>query len=240
MSSSSSEKVAPSVPSQGRTSSSKMPQVISTGWSSRFLPTAGPSMPERSMIAGVWIPPAASATARARTVTSWPSSGARPRRRAALPSSIRTRVDGGVHEDARAVVVGVLEPGLHRGLLGADLAAVVAEAADLLLCSPCSCAASPRSASRARRGPCASTWSRSEGMLLSELIAIRSQTASRLSSKSWPAQSESPKSRPSSPRARGRAGGSTRCSSRPCRRRGTSRRAGRCSGRRVATPPPFR
>ena len=39
------------------------------------------------------------------------------------------------------------------------------------------------------------TWSRSEGMLLSELIPIRSQTASRLSSKSRPAQSESPKSR---------------------------------------------
>ena len=37
------------------------------------------------------------------------------------------------------------------------------------------------------------TWSRSDGMLLSELIEIRSQTASRLSSKSFPAQSESPK-----------------------------------------------
>ena len=41
--------------------------------------------------------------------------------------------------------------------------------------------------------PARIAWSRADGMLLSELIEIRSQTASRLSSKSWPAQSDSPK-----------------------------------------------
>ncbi len=73
MSRNSSLKVDPKTPVQGRISSSNTPHTSSTGWIIRFFPTFGFPRPERTRIAGVWIAPPPTATARARTVSLCPS-----------------------------------------------------------------------------------------------------------------------------------------------------------------------
>ena len=101
-------------------------------------------------------------------------------------------LDGGVDDDPGSGVVGVLQPGLHGGLLRADRAAVVALAADVLGAAhgvPLHHLGVPAELREA--GPEGEVAARGRAAL--GVDVIRSQTASRLSSKSLPAQSSRPK-----------------------------------------------
>ena len=94
------------------------------------------------------------------------------RRRARLHPAARAALDdhplgAGVDEDARAGGVRVREPGLHRGLLRAEPAAVAAVAAVLALVAAAHVARHrSRRASRARVRPRCSTCSRADGRVV--------------------------------------------------------------------------
>ena len=110
-----------------------------------------------------------------------PVGGARLARRVRAPPSTSTFSARVLDEDARAGRVRVGEPCLHRGLLGAEPAAVAAVAAVLPLLAAAHVARhrSPTCHPSSVRPRC-STCSRAEGALCSWFTPRRSQTASRL------------------------------------------------------------
>ena len=110
-----------------------MPVTNHVGWTRRYLPTAGPPSPERRSRAGDSIPPAATTTASASTVSSvlLPSG---PDTVATTPADPTVPdedpLGAAVDDDARARIGGVLQVRLERRLLAALLAALVAVAAE--------------------------------------------------------------------------------------------------------------
>ena len=120
------------MPSQGRTSSSKTPQTTVAGCRRRCLPMFWFSSPERRSSAGRVDRPAGGDHGPRPHRHPVTVGGARlhPPRGSALDDHL---LRAGVDEDARAGRVRVCEPCLHRGLLGAEPAAVTAVAALLPL-----------------------------------------------------------------------------------------------------------
>ena len=170
------------------------------GWRRRYLPAAGPPIPLRSSSAGDSIPPAATTTIGASTVSSTsPPSAPRavPATPAARPSSHEHAVDGAVDDEPRAGVGGVLQVGLERRLLAPLLAAGVAVAAERGSSSRRrvarqDLAAGGRDASSAS----AIIWFVRFGFVASVLTLIRCETASRCASNSGPSIPVEPERRP--------------------------------------------